>query len=62
MGQVLGSAQRRRLAEKAHPLHRQLIFIGMLIIDGIIIDPGKWQAREAWDYVADDFNYLLSPG
>lgn len=46
--QVLGPANRRRQTKAANPLERQLIFTGMLIVDGQIISPRHWDTLEPW--------------
>jgi len=42
MSQVLGSSNRRRAAKRASPVERQLVFTGILIVNGNHIDPREW--------------------
>jgi len=44
MSQVLGSSNRRRAARRANPIERQLLFTGILIVNGNHIDPREWSA------------------
>ena len=46
MGQVLGSANRRKVARRSTCLERQLVFTGILIIDGYQVDPRAWTQFE----------------
>jgi len=44
MSQVLGSSNRRRAAKRVGPIERQLVFTGILIVDGNHVDPREWRA------------------
>lgn len=48
-GQVLGPANRRRQAKAADLIERQLIFTGMVIVDGKIISPRHWDVLVRWE-------------
>ena len=52
MGQVLRSSNRRKEARKRCPTQRQLMFTGMLIVDGVRLDPCQWVTMES-DAMAD---------
>lgn len=43
MSQVLGPSNRRRAARRVSPIERQLVFTGILVIDGNHIDPREWK-------------------
>jgi hypothetical protein len=42
VSQVLGSSNRRRAAKRVGPIERQLVFTGVLVIDGSHVDPREW--------------------
>ena len=43
MSQVLGSSNRRRAAKRVSPIERQMLFTGILVIDGNHVDPREWK-------------------